>query len=63
MQAVGRVRLAKHNHEGAIKVGRTIDFELVGKGIAREFSSITLEEEYVQAELLRSLLLVRSTAI
>ena len=40
----GRVVLAVADDQGPVEIGRTENFQLVGEGIPREFSSIAFQK-------------------
>lgn len=47
MQLVGWVGVTEHDHKRAIKIGRTVDFELIRKRIPLEFVAVAFQEQDV----------------
>ena len=49
VQPVGRIRVAKDNHEGPVEVSAAVDLQLVGEGVSGEFVVLTLQKKNVEA--------------
>lgn len=49
MQLVGRVGVTKDDHKRAIKIGWTVDFELIRKRIPLEFVAVAFQKQDVKA--------------
>ena len=49
VQLVWRIRVAEDDYERAVKVGRTVDFELVGERVSLELVAVTFQKQNVQS--------------
>lgn len=49
MQAIRRVRIAEHDDQRSVEVGAAVDLKRVGIGVAREFSPVALQKQYMKA--------------